>query len=51
MAVAAFGGLVVDTSTFGALFVSAWDWTLGHDVIRGLALEAALPFVTPGFVG
>ena len=47
----AFGGLVVDASTFGALFVSAWDWALGDYVIGGLALEAALPLVTPRFIG
>ena len=48
---AAPGSLVVKTSTLGALLVFAGDWALGHYVVGGPALEAALPFVTPGFIG
>ena len=48
---AALGSFVVDTSTFGALFVFAWDWTFGDYVVGGLALEAALPLVAPRFIG
>ena len=48
---AALGSFVVDASTFGALLVFAGDWALGYDVVGGFALEAALPLVTPGFIG
>ena len=48
---AALGSFVVDTSTFGTLFVFALDWALGYYVVGGLALEAALSLVTPRFIG
>ena len=48
---AAFGSLVVETSTLGAFFVFAGSWALGHDVVGGAAFEAALPLVAPGFIG
>ena len=48
---AALGSFVVDTSTFGALFVFAGDWALSYDVVGGFALEAALSLVTPRFIG
>ena len=49
--VAALGSLVVDTSTFGTLFVFVGDRALRHHVVGGPALEAALPLLTPGFIG
>ena len=51
MAVVALGGFVVEASALGTLFVFAGDWALGDYVVGGLALEAALPLVTPRFIG
>ena len=48
---AASGSLVVETSTLGAFFVFAGHWALGYDVVGGPTLEAALPLLTPRFIG
>ena len=48
---AALSGFVVEASTFGALLVFAWGWALGYHVVGGSTLEAALPLLTPRFIG
>ena len=50
-AVAALSGFMVNASASGAFLVFAWDWALGDYVVGGPALEAALPLLTPGFIG
>ena len=40
-----------DASAFGELLVFAGCWALGHCVIGRLAPEAALPLLTPRFIG
>ena len=49
--VAALSGFMINASAFGALLVFARDWALGYHMVSGPALEAALPLLTPRFIG
>ena len=51
MTVAALSGFMVNAPAFSAFLVFAWDWALGDYVFGGLAFEAALSLLTPGFIG
>ena len=40
-----------NASAFDALLVFVSCWALGYGVVGGLAPEAALPLLTPRFIG